>query len=140
MSSTARTCRGPTAASTSFRARRGCSRAIRIACTSKDAARKDEWQEATEVAEQFEHPLWKDLAERASGAGHGGMDYIEDYRLIKCLREGRLTDMNVYDAAALSAVVELSTRSNAHKSAPLDVPDFTRGKWKTNPPLDIVRM
>jgi Oxidoreductase family, NAD-binding Rossmann fold len=102
--------------------------------------KEDEWQEATEVAKQFEHPLWKDLAERASGAGHGGMDYIEDYRLIKCLREGRPTDMNVYDAAALSAVVELSTRSNAHKSAPLDVPDFTRGKWKTNPPLDIVRM
>ncbi len=102
--------------------------------------KEDEWQEATEVAKQFEHPLWKDLAERASGAGHGGMDYIEDYRLIKCLREGRPTDMNVYDAAALSAVVELSTRSNAHKSAPFDVPDFTRGKWKTNPPLDIVRM
>ena len=104
------------------------------------SGKEDEWQEATEVAKQFEHPLWKDLAERASGAGHGGMDYIEDYRLIKCLQEGRPTDMNVYDAAALSAVVELSTRSNAHKSAPLDVPDFTRGKWKTNPPLDIVRM
>jgi hypothetical protein len=102
--------------------------------------KEDEWQEATEAAKEFEHPLWKDLAGRASGAGHGGMDYIEDYRLIKCLREGRPTDMNVYDAAALSAVVELSTRSNAHKSAPLDVPDFTRGKWKTNPPLDIVRM
>ena len=40
-----------------------------------------EWQQATEVQAEFEHPLWKDLAERASGAGHGGMDYIEDYRL-----------------------------------------------------------
>ena len=39
----------------------------------------------------------------AQGAGHGGMDFIEDYRLIKCLREGLPTDMNVYDAAALSA-------------------------------------
>ena len=25
---------------------------------------------------------------QAQGAGHGGMDFIEDYRLIKCLREG----------------------------------------------------
>ena len=33
---------------------------------------------------------------------HGGMDYIEDYRLIQCLREGSPTDMDVYDAAALS--------------------------------------
>jgi hypothetical protein len=101
---------------------------------------EDEWQDGVEAAKQFEHPLWKDLAERASGAGHGGMDYIEDYRLIKCLREGHPTDMNVYDAAALSAVVELSTHSNAHRSAPADVPDFTRGKWKTSAPLDIVRM
>jgi predicted dehydrogenase len=102
--------------------------------------KEDEWQDASEAAKEFEHPLWKDLADRAHGAGHGGMDYIEDYRLIKCLREGQPTDMTVYDAAALSAVVELSTRSNAQRSAPLDVPDFTRGKWKTNPPLDIVRM
>ena len=102
--------------------------------------KEDQWQQATDVVDTFEHPLWKEIAARAQGAGHGGMDYIEDYRLIKCLREGRPTDMNVYDAAALSAVVELSTRSNAGRSASIDVPDFTRGKWKTNPPLDIVRM
>jgi hypothetical protein len=66
------------------------------------------------------------------------MDYLEDYRLIKCLREGTPTDMNVYDAAALSSVVHLSTSSNAKKSAPMDVPDFTKGRWKTFPPLPIV--
>jgi hypothetical protein len=48
--------------------------------------------------------------------------------------------MNVYDAASLSAVVELSVKSNASRSESVDVPDFTRGKWKTNPPLDIVHM
>jgi hypothetical protein len=68
------------------------------------------------------------------------MDYIEDYRLIKCLREGLPTDMTVYDAAALSAIVELSARSNGKRSAPVDVPDFTKGRWKTTPPLDIVHM
>ena len=41
-----------------------------------------------EYLAEFDHPLWKDVEERAAGAGHGGMDYIEDYRLIKCLREG----------------------------------------------------
>ncbi len=102
--------------------------------------KEDEWQNAADVLAEFEHPLWKELAERAQGAGHGGMDYIEDYRLIKCLREGLPTDMNVYDAAALSAVVEMSTRSNARRSTAIDFPDFTRGKWKTNPPLEIVRM
>jgi glycosyl hydrolase family 109/GFO/IDH/MocA oxidoreductase family protein/TAT (twin-arginine translocation) pathway-exported protein len=100
----------------------------------------DEWQPAADLLPEFEHPLWKEIAERAKGAGHGGMDFIEDYRLVKCLREGRPTDMNVYDAASLSAVVELSVKSNARRSASVDVPDFTRGRWKTNPPLDIVHM
>jgi hypothetical protein len=79
------------------------------------------------------------MEERARGAGHGGMDFIEDYRLIKCLREGIPTDMNVYDAAALSAVCELSERSVANRSRPMDFPDFTRGRWETTPPLGIVR-
>ena len=50
------------------------------------------------------------------------MDFIEDYRLVKCLREGLPTDMNVYDAAALSAVVHLSERSNARRSSAVDFP------------------
>jgi hypothetical protein len=102
--------------------------------------KEDQWQEAAAVLNEFEHPLWKEIAAQAQGAGHGGMDYIEDYRLIKCLREGKPTDMNVYDAAALSAVVGLSVQSVAKRSAAVDFPDFTRGRWKTTPPLDIVHM
>ncbi len=96
------------------------------------------WDEAQDYYEEFQHPLWKTMEERAAGAGHGGMDFMEDYRLIKCLREGKPTDMNVYDAAALSAVCGLSEWSVAHKSEPIEFPDFTRGRWKTNPPLGIV--
>ncbi len=100
----------------------------------------DQWVEAQTMFEEFEHPLWKEIAETAKGAGHGGMDFIEDYRLIKNLREGQPTDFNVYDAAAISAVVGLSVQSVARKSAPVDFPDFTRGRWKTQPPLPIVHM
>jgi hypothetical protein len=102
--------------------------------------REHQWQPAAELLAEFEHPLWKEIAERAAGAGHGGMDFIEDYRLIKCLREGLPTDMTVYDAAALSAVIDLSVRSVKKRSAAVDVPDFTRGAWKTTAPLPIVRM
>ncbi len=66
------------------------------------------------------------------------MDYLENYRLIGALRLGVPIDMDVYDAAALSAVSELSERSVADRSRPQDFPDFTRGKWNTNPPLEIV--
>ena len=85
--------------------------------------KEDQWQEAQAVLAEFEHPLWKEIAEMAKGAGHGGMDFIEDYRLIKCLREGTPTDFNVYDAAAISAVVGLSVQSVGRKAAPVDFPD-----------------
>jgi len=97
------------------------------------------WTDGAEALKEFDHPLWQDIEARAAGTGHGGMDYIEDYRLIACLREGRPTDMNVYDAAALSAVVELSVQSNASRARAVEFPDFTRGRWRTFPPLGIVR-
>ena len=68
--------------------------------------KEDEWQDADEVAQASSSiRCGRRSPSSAQGAGHGGMDFIEDYRLIKCLREGQPTDMNVYDAAALSAVV-----------------------------------
>ena len=97
-----------------------------------------QWVDALTVRDQFDHPLWKELETRAAGAGHGGMDYIEDFRLIACLRAGLPTDMNVYDAASLSAVVELSVTSNTGRARTMDFPDFTRGRWRTNPKLGIV--
>lgn len=97
------------------------------------------WEDPYEVyAEEFEHPLWREAVGGNTDVGHGGMDYLEDYRLIHCLRHGLPTDMNVYDAAALSAVSELSEISVAHGSAPVAFPDFTRGRWREWPALGIV--
>ena len=97
------------------------------------------WQDWMELREEFDHPLWKDLEAQSEGAGHGGMDFIEDYRLVKCLLEGKPTDMNVYDAAALSVITPLSEWSVANRSRPIDVPDFTRGRWAQWPKLEILR-
>lgn len=97
-----------------------------------------EWESLASYREEYEHPLWKAIAQRSKGAGHGGMDFIEDFRLIQCLRTGAPTDWDVYDAAAWSAVVALSETSIANGSAPVDFPDFTRGQWKARQPLEIV--
>jgi hypothetical protein len=97
-----------------------------------------QWEDIDDYFSQYEHPLWKKLAYRGEGRGHGGMDYIEDYRLVQAMRLGIPTDMNVYDAAAWSVVTELSERSVANKSKPVDFPDFTRGAWKTTPPVDLM--
>jgi hypothetical protein len=103
------------------------------------SARNDEWDDAAEWLKRYDHPLWKEIGSKAAGAGHGGMDFLEDWRLIKCLNEGTPTDMNVYDAASISAVVGLSVQSVAKKSQPVSFPDFTRGRWKSSPRLEIVR-
>jgi predicted dehydrogenase len=98
------------------------------------------WETFEPYEEEFEHQLWKDLRERARGAGHGGMDYLEDYRLIDALLKGRYPDFDVYDAASWSAVSELSERSVAAKGKPMEFPDFTRGAWKTNKPIFLTDM
>lgn len=61
--------------------------------------------------------------------GHGGMDFIMDYRLVYCLNNGLPLDMDVYDLAEWCSVTELSRISLENGSAPVEVPDFTRGAW-----------
>ena len=76
-----------------------------------------------------------DLAKQIGG--HGGMDFMMDWRLIDCLRNGLPMDMDVYDAASWSAISPLSEWSVANRSAAIDIPDFTAGNWKNNQPHDI---
>ena len=66
------------------------------------------------------------------------MDFLMNLRWIYCLQQGLPLDTNVYDLATWSSVVELSERSVLGGSCPVDVPDFTRGGWKTAKPLGIV--
>ncbi len=101
-------------------------------------SKNDRWEELAAYRAQYDHPLWTGLDERAAGAGHGGMDYIEDYRLVQCLRQGAPMDMDVYDGAAWTAVIMLSEQSIAGRSRSVDFPDFTRGAWQRRAPLGIV--
>lgn len=79
----------------------------------------------------YAHPIVKDIEAKAKEVGgHGGMDFIMDYRLIYCLRHGLPLDQDVYDAAEWSSVIELSLASVENQSTPIKVPDFTRGAWK----------
>ncbi|MHB8862624.1 MAG: Gfo/Idh/MocA family protein [Pirellulaceae bacterium] len=91
----------------------------------------DSWE--TDLApyhDKYGHPLWKKLsAEAQKSGGHGGMDFVMNWRLIQCLHEGLPLDMTVYDAAAWSSIFPLSIASVESGSAPQVVPDFTRGQW-----------
>ena len=82
------------------------------------------------LMEQYKHPVTAHTEIMAAKVGgHGGMDYVMDYRLVYCLRNGLPLDMDVYDLAEWCCPIELSAISIAHGSAPVAVPDFTRGAW-----------
>ncbi|MBT3384490.1 MAG: Gfo/Idh/MocA family oxidoreductase [Prolixibacteraceae bacterium] len=76
-----------------------------------------------------------DMAKKVGG--HGGMDFLMDWRLIDCLRNGIALDQDVYDAALWSVIAPLSEWSVANRSNSIEVPDFTNGAWKTNTPVDV---
>jgi predicted dehydrogenase len=98
----------------------------------EDGQKDEEWQKIDAFKEKYEHSLWKNNGEMArKTGGHGGMDYIMNYRLIDCLKRGLPPDMDVYDAAAWSAPTPLSETSVAQNGAPQKFPDFTRDHWKT---------
>lgn len=79
---------------------------------------------------KYKHPIHKELEETAKKVGgHGGMDFIMDYRLVYCLRNGLPLDMDVYDLAEWCSLAELTAISIENNSAPVEVPDFTRGAW-----------
>ena len=69
--------------------------------------------------------------------GHGGMDFLMDWSLINSLRNSLPVDMDCYDAALWSCITPLSVKSIANRSNSVDVPDFTRGRWKTNKPVAL---
>jgi len=86
--------------------------------------------EADSLVALYTHPIVREVGELAKEVGgHGGMDYIMDYRLVYCLRNGLPLDMDVYDLAEWCCVVPLSAISIENGSAPVEVPDFTRGGW-----------
>ncbi len=95
-------------------------------------------EQQTVLTKESSPPILQKLGETAKEiGGHGGMDFLMDWRTIDCLRNGLPLDIDVYDAALWSAISPLSERSVASNSAPVVIPDFTKGRWKTNKPVDL---
>ena len=91
-----------------------------------------------EMRARYAHPYWKAAGEVAKKiGGHGGMDFLMDLRWVYCLQNGLPMDMDVYDLATWCSICELSETAHRERRY-MDVPDFTRGGWRTAKPLDIV--
>ncbi len=95
------------------------------------------WEDTASYYEQYEHFLWKELGAAAKSSSHGGEDFVELHQFVRAVRSKIQTPVDVYDAATWSVIVPLSEQSVASKSAAVDFPDFTRGKWKNLRPLNL---
>lgn len=94
--------------------------------------------EMKKLEEQYMPEIVKKIGKIARKiGGHGGMDFIMDWRLIDCLHNGLPLDQDVYDAALWSVIAPLSEKSVANRSNSIDIPDFTRGGWKINAPIRL---
>ncbi|QIP14234.1 Gfo/Idh/MocA family oxidoreductase [Spirosoma aureum] len=94
-----------------------------------------QWESFNTYQEKYDHPLWKQHAQTAQNSGHGGIDFFVLRGFIESIKNQVAPPIDVYDAAAWSAISPLSEQSIAGGSKPMEIPDFTRGKWKTNKPI-----
>ncbi len=95
-------------------------------------------EEMAEITEKYTPEIVKHIGDLAKKVGgHGGMDFLMDWRLIDCFRNGLPLDQDVYDAAAWSSIVPLSEWSVANGSKPVPIPDFTCNSYLKNTPVNI---
>ncbi len=99
------------------------------------ASEHHRWEDMQPWLEKYDHPLWKKYGEYAAGSGHGGMDFFVLNAFIETVKRQIDPPLDVYDAAAWSAITPLSERSIAEGGEPQQFPDFTRGRWIKRKPV-----
>lgn len=102
-----------------------------------------QWEPAEKYLAEFKHPLLKNYnpaPRKAAIRGHGSNSSklpLTWHLLIKALREDKMPYFDVYDSVTSSVIFPLSNKSVAGRSKTIDIPDFTKGKWKTRNPLSF---
>lgn len=94
-----------------------------------------QWDAAKEWLDKYDHPLWKRWSAEAQGSGHGGMDFYVMHSFIESAKRKTPTQMDVYDAAAWSAITPLSEQSIELGNETVAFPDFTGGQWMYRKPV-----
>ena len=97
------------------------------------------WDDAKSWLHKYDHPLWKKYGEYAQGSGHGGMDFFVLNAFVESAKQNIAPPLDVYDAAAWSAITPLSELSIENNGEPQNFPDFTRGLWVTREPYNWIK-
>jgi predicted dehydrogenase len=93
------------------------------------STKADQWEDAKQWLDKYDHPLWARWSKETEGAGHGGMDFFVIHGFIESIKRKTPTPMDVYDAAAWSAITPLSEQSIELGHKTVEFPDFTSGQW-----------
>lgn len=101
----------------------------------ENISKPHEWENPEKFMEDNDHPLWKRYAKDAAESGHGGMDFFVDNAFIECIKRKQPFPLDVYDLATWYAITPLSEKSIAEGGQVQDIPDFTKGQWKTRKKL-----
>ncbi len=99
------------------------------------AAKAHAWDDAKAWLDKYDHPLWARWSKESAGAGHGGMDFFVIHALVESIKRKTATPMDVYDAAAWSAITPLSESSIELGNQTVEFPDFTGGQWMYRKPV-----
>jgi predicted dehydrogenase len=99
------------------------------------SAKHDEWDEAKGWLDKYDHPLWVRWSKETAGAGHGGMDFFVIHSFVESIKRKAPTPLDVYDAAAWSAISPLSEQSIELGNRTVEFPDFTGGQWMYRAPV-----
>jgi hypothetical protein len=99
------------------------------------SSKAHQWDDAKAWLDKYDHPLWERWSKETAGAGHGGMDFFVIHAFIESIKRKTSTPMDVYDAAAWSAITPLSEQSIDLGNQTVEFPDFTGGKWMSRKPV-----
>lgn len=98
-----------------------------------------QWDDAGSWLEKYDHPIWKEFGEKATDAGHGGMDFFVMKAFVESALANVAPPIDAYDAAAWSAITPLSETSIENNGEPQEFPDFTRGQWIAREPYNWMK-
>jgi len=98
-----------------------------------------QWDDADDWLKKYDHPLWQKYGAYAADSGHGGMDFFVLNAFVESAKQNISPPLDVYDAAAWSAITPLSEKSIENNGMPQDFPDFTRGLWINRKPYEWMK-
>ena len=81
--------------------------------------------------------IWRNITKEAIEAGHGGMDTLMLRAFFDAVHNGEEMPIDVYDAASWMVISCLTEASIANGGMPIDIPDFTSGRWVMREPQDV---